>query len=65
MLDYILDSKVYDWAGDLDWATSLRSVYQNIISKGSDSFASSMESIRRATTKSLEKLAESIAELEY
>lgn len=65
MLDYILDSKVYDWAGDLEWASSLRGVYQNILSKGSDSFASSMESIRRATTKSLEKLAESIAELEY
>lgn len=63
MLSYILDSKVYDLAGDLSWATALRSTYQNVLSKGPSSFATSLEAGRKSIEKSLSKFCESIREL--
>ncbi len=64
MLSYILDSKVYDLAGDLEWATALRSVYQNIFTNRSQSFVTMMKSVERPVEKSLVKFCTSIQELD-
>lgn len=62
MLSYILDSKVYDWAGDLAWATTLRSSYQNVLSQGPSSFTTSVSAIEKAVTKQLERLYSSLTD---
>ncbi len=63
MLTYILNSKVYDWAGDLEWASSLRTAYQNVLTKGPSSFTTSVESSRKQLEKQLEKLCESLIDV--
>ena len=64
MLTYILDSKVYDLAGDLSWATALRSVYQNVLTKGPSSFATSMAAGKKAIDRSLNDFCSNIKKLE-
>ena len=64
MLGYILDSKVYDLAGDLSWATALRSVYQNVLTNGPSSFTTGLEAGKRSITRSLEQFCESIWNLD-
>lgn len=61
MLTYILNSKVYDWAGDLDWASSLRSAYQNVLNDGPSSFTTSVSGSKKMLEKQLEKLCESLS----
>ncbi len=59
MLALVFDSKVYDWAGDLAWAKSLRSVYQTIRSNPS-SFARMMAKIKNPVEAALEQLREGL-----
>ena len=65
MLTYILDSKVYDLAGDLAWATSVRGVYQGVLTNGGASFATAFDAIKKASQKQLEKFCTKIADLTY
>lgn len=60
MLSYILNSKIYDWAGDLDWASSLRSAYQNVRTNGTASFTTALEASKKQLNKQLEKLVENL-----
>lgn len=60
MLTYILDSKVYDWAGDLAWASSLRTAYQGVLTNGSSSFTTSVKATEKALKKQLEKLYDNL-----
>lgn len=62
MLSYILDSKVYDWAGDLSWASTLRDAYNNVLKNGASTFTSSIQQNEKQLKKQLEKLAESLLE---
>ncbi len=64
MLTYILNSKVYDWAGDLDWASTLRSAYQNVLNDGPSSFTTSVEAGRKQLSKKLETLCENLLEMQ-
>ena len=48
MLTYILDSKLYDLAGDLSWATALRSAYQNALTNGPSSLNTALSAGKRA-----------------
>lgn len=54
MLTYIFASKVYDWAGDLSWASDLRSVYVSVLTASSNTFVSSMEKKTEAVQKKLD-----------
>ncbi len=56
MLTYILDSKVYDWAGDLSWASNLRTAYQNVLTNGPSSFTTALKAYEKQLNKALEKL---------
>ncbi len=62
MLSYILDSKVYDWAGDLAWASTLRSSYQNVLTSGSSSFTTTVKATEKMLKKQLENLYESLTD---
>lgn len=62
MLTYILDSKVYDWAGDLSWASTLRDAYNNVLKNGASSFTTALQQNEKQLKKQLEKLAESLLE---
>ncbi len=59
MLALVFDSKVYDWAGDLAWANSLRSVYQTIRENPS-SFSRMMAKIKNPVETALGKLREGL-----
>ncbi len=63
MLTYILNSKVYDWAGDLDWASSLRGAYQNVLNDGPSSFTTTVSGSKKMLEKQLEKLCESLTDV--
>lgn len=63
MLTYILDSKVYDWAGDLEWASSLRSAYQNVLNDGPASFTTSVNGSKKMLERQLEKLCENLTDV--
>lgn len=64
MLSYIFDSKVFDWAGDLAWASSVRGIFDNLVNQKSNSYVSSVEKITKGATKSLEKMLELYYELD-
>ena len=59
MLQYVFDSKVYDWAGDLAWAGPLRSIYQSITSATSNTFTSQFDSKIESINGARDKLVES------
>ena len=59
MLKYVFDSKVYDWAGDLAWASSLRGVYEGVVNSSGNKFVSSLEKVMPGVETSLEKLIDS------
>ncbi len=63
MLTYILDSKVYDWAGDLDWASALRTAYQNVLTSGPSSFTTALSASKKMLEKQLEKLCDSLIDV--
>ena len=59
MLQYVFDSKVYDWAGDLAWASALRGIYQSITTAGSNTFSSQFDSKIEAINGARDKLVDS------
>ncbi len=63
MLTYILDSKLYDLAGDLSWATALRSAYQNALTNGPSSLNTALSAGKKSITKSLQSFCDSIKNL--
>lgn len=63
MLEYVFDSKVYDWAGDLSWASGLRTNYTNVFSKGPASFTTTFASQKKANTRLLSNMCDKFAEL--
>ena len=60
MLSYVSDSKVYDWAGDLAWADSLRNVYRGVLNNGPSSFTRSLEKVRKPLQSSLDSYCEGL-----
>lgn len=58
MLEYVFNSKVYDWAGDLDWASALRKVYQDLPtnSNGAAAYARLMQKIKKPVEASLKDM---------
>lgn len=60
MLTYILDSKVYDWAGDLSWASSLRNAYNGVLTNGPSAFTTALTANTKSLNKQLEKLVENL-----
>ena len=65
MLNIIFDSKSYDWAVDFSWGGTFLSLYNNLYSSGTNNFVSTAEKSMKPMTKSLERLIQSIQELEY
>ena len=60
MLSYILDSKVYDWAGDLAWASSIRNVYQSLPNTGAGGYARSMKKVENTVNAALKELCDGL-----
>ena len=58
MLQYVFDSKVYDWAGDLAWGSALRGIYQSIVTAGTNTFSSQFDSKIEAISTARDKLVE-------
>ena len=54
MLSYVWDSKSYDLACDLAWASNLRSVYVDMATKKQTDFVSRFEKVLSSVEKSLE-----------
>lgn len=61
MLDYVLSSKVYDWANGFDWASSIKSALYNQSNANAFQLASGMQSAAPAAEKAL---SEFLAELD-
>lgn len=53
MLDYVLDSKVYDWANGFDWASSIKGALYSQSNANAFQLASSMQSAAPAAEKAL------------
>ena len=62
MLSYVWASKAYDLAGDLDWASSLRSIYYNIAQSGKNTFTSRMEKSMKTINKKLDAFLAAFSE---
>ena len=62
MLSYVWASKAYDLAGDLAWASDLRSVYQSIASTGKNNYTSSMEKKLKTINKKLDNFLAAFSE---
>ncbi len=54
MLEYVSESKVYDWAGDLAWAEPMRKVYRSVLDNGPAAFTRGLEKIRKPLQKALD-----------
>lgn len=59
MLPLVFASKVYDWAGDLAWASSLRGIYEGLVTSASNNLASQFESKIESINTARDKLVES------
>lgn len=59
MLSYVFASKVYDWAGDLAWAQSLRDIYSGLLTASSNTFVSTLDSKKEGIQKKLDAFIES------
>lgn len=55
MLPYIFKSYLYDWAGDLTWADSLRGVYSSLLDSPANNYISQMESKLPSIQKKLDE----------
>ncbi len=64
MLDIILASKTYDWAVDFTWGSTFASAYNNVYDTKTNNYVSSAEKVSKAQIKQLEKLIETIRNLE-
>ena len=62
MLSYVWDSKAYDLACDLAWASNLRSVYDGMATKKQVDFVSKFEKVLPGVEKSLAKFLASFEE---
>lgn len=65
MLNIIFDSKSYDWAVDFTWGGSFISLYNGVYSNRNNNYVSTAEKMVKSLTKTLEKVVETIAALEY
>lgn len=60
MLDYVLSSKVYDWANGFDWASSIKSALYSQSNTNAFQLASSMQSAAPAAEKALAEFLEKL-----
>lgn len=60
MLDYVLSSKVYDWANGFDWASSIKSALYSQSNANAFQLASSMQSAAPAAEKALAEFLEKL-----
>ena len=65
MLDIIFVSKMYDWAVDFSWGGSFQTLYNGIYDNGQNNFVSQTQKVMKLINKALEKLVNTVAELEY
>lgn len=65
MLDIIFESKSYDWAVDFTWGGSYQSLYNGIYENKQNNFVSSTAKTMKLLTKGIEKLIQSVEELDY
>ncbi len=54
MLEYVSESKVYDWAGDLAWAEPMRKVYRSVLDNGPASFKRGLDKIKKPLQSALD-----------
>jgi len=65
MLDIIFVSKMYDWAVDFTWGGSFQTLYNGIYENKQNNFVSQTQKVMKLINKAIEKLVNSVAELEY
>ena len=63
MLDFVWNSKVYDWANGFSWATAISSALSTQANANSFVLASAMESSYKAANKSLENFLKKLDEV--
>ncbi|MBO7404229.1 MAG: hypothetical protein J6V24_04645, partial [Clostridia bacterium] len=65
MLDIIFESKSYDWAVDFTWGGSYQTLYNGIYDNKQNNFVSNTAKTMKLLTKGIEKLVQSVEELDY
>ena len=65
MLDIIFVSKMYDWAVDFTWGGSFQTLYNGIYENKQNNFVSQTQKVMKLINKAIEKLVNSVQELEY
>ncbi|NLZ37778.1 MAG: hypothetical protein GX897_09965 [Clostridiales bacterium] len=58
MIDYVVDSKVYDWSGDFGWLNDLTGCYTSLTNSKSFDFVSRIEKVEKKVNKTIEKMVE-------